>query len=239
MLFRLKDKKQARVSLALCLVIFLLGVLIVVSQADNVQAQGRPTLYWGSRGQAVREVQSRLSQWGYYHGGIDGVFGAQTSQAVQLFQRRNGLTVDGIVGSQTYAALGLTGGTPAYTSSSSGVSRSDDIDLLARTVSGEARGEPYTGQVAVAAVILNRVRSSSFPNTLSGVVYQPLAFEAASDGQIWMQPTENAYRAARDALNGWDPTHGCLYFWNPYKQVNPWVWTRQIVTQFGQHVFAR
>ena len=127
---------------------------------------------------------------------------------------------------------------PAATGATS-VARSDELDLLARTVSAEARGEPYLGQVAVAAVILNRVQNSAFPNSISGVIHQPLAFEVVANGEVWRPPTSEATRAARDALNGWDPTYGCLYFWNPYMQVNPWVWTRSIVTQIGRHVFAR
>ncbi|MFO8060315.1 MAG: spore cortex-lytic enzyme [Bacillota bacterium] len=201
-------------------------------------AQARPTLYWGSTGPEVREVQSRLAQWGYYNGPISGVFGAQTSEAVRLFQRRNGLAVDGVVGPQTYATLGLQAG-PAAAPASTGVALSDEIDLLARVVSAEARGEPYVGRVAVASVIMNRVQNPAFPNTISGVIYQPLAFESVGNGQIWRVPAGDAGRAVRDALNGWDPTYGSIYFWNPYKLVNPWVWSRSIVTQIGRHVFAR
>ncbi len=186
----------------------------------------------------MREVQSRLAQWGYYDGAVDGIFGPQTAGAVRLFQRRNGLAVDGVVGPQTYAALGLGPG-PVAAPASTGVARSDEMDLLTRVVSAEARGEPYVGQVAVAAVIMNRVQNPAFPNTISGVIYQPLAFESVADGQIWMTPAAHAGRAARDALNGWDPSYGSVYFWNPYKPVNPWVWSRSIVTQIGRHVFAR
>ncbi|KXG74635.1 Spore cortex-lytic enzyme [Fervidicola ferrireducens] len=118
--------------------------------------------------------------------------------------------------------------------------RASDIELLARLVAGEASGEPYIGQVAVAAVVLNRVKSSKFPDTIPEVIYQPGAFESVSNGQIWARnPTSTNYNAARDALNGWDPTYGSLFFWNPYKRVNPWIWTRRIITQIGRHVFAR
>ncbi len=232
--------RRGRVDL-LCAVgiVVLVSVCLLVSGSDAVVAEERPTLYWGSRGQTVRQVQSRLAQWDYYHGPIDGIFGQQTSEAVRLFQRRNNLTVDGVVGPETYAALGMAADASPPGEPTTGVLRDDELELLARVITGEARGEPYVGQVAVAAVVLNRVRNSSFPGSVSAVVYQPLAFEAVSDGQIWMQPTSTAFRAARDALNGWDPTYGSVYYWNPYKPVNPWVWTRSIVTQIGRHVFAK
>ncbi len=229
----------------LVVVVVAVGILLWMGFAGGIsslaQAQQRPTLYWGSSGDAVREVQNRLAQWDYYDGPISGVFGAQTSGAVRLFQRRNGLVVDGIVGPQTYAALGLPvrAGAVATPTATTGVARSDDMDLLTRVVSAEARGEPYVGQVAVAAVIMNRVQSPSFPNSVSGVVYQSLAFESVADGQIWLTPSADANRAVRDALNGWDPSYGAVYFWNPYKPVNPWVWSRSIVTQIGRHVFAK
>lgn len=121
-----------------------------------------------------------------------------------------------------------------------GVTRADELDLLARLVAAEAEGEPYAGQVAVAAVILNRVDSPQFPNSISGVAYQPLAFESVMNGLIWRrQPSAEAYNAARDALNGWDPTYGSLFFWNPSKAVSPWIWTRTIIVRIGNHVFGR
>lgn len=214
-------------------------------------AQTRPTLYWGSPETAhVYDVQARLKQWGYYNGAIDGVYGAGTYEAVRLFQSRNGLRVDGVVGPTTWQALGFAtsggggGGTrtqPTATPASAGaVSRRDDVSLLSRVVNGEAEAEPYLGKVAVAAVILNRVRDSRFPNSLSGVIYQPLAFESVANGQIWRRsPSSESVRAAQDAINGWDPTYGAVYFWNPSKPVNPWVWSRQIVSRVGNHVFAK
>lgn len=234
-----KSRRQCITAIVIVGVVAVVLICMLTAGPGTVMAEQRPTLYWGSRGQAVREVQNRLAQWDYYHGSVDGIFGAQTAQAVRLFQQRNNLAVDGIVGPETYAALGLSVRSPQPTERTTGVLRDDELDLLARVITGEARGESYVGQVAVAAVVLNRVRSSSFPSSVSGVVYQPLAFEAVSDGQIWMQPTSTAFRAARDALNGWDPTYGSLYYWNPYKPVNPWVWTRSIITQIGRHVFAR
>ncbi|KKM09337.1 hypothetical protein SY88_19330 [Clostridiales bacterium PH28_bin88] len=210
-----------------------------------VRAQA-PTLYWGTAGSDVRAVQSRLSDWGYYNGPVDGVFGAETSAAIREFQRLNGLTVDGLVGEETWAALGLPGGparaaaAPANYKPTTGVSGSQDLNLLARVVAAEAGGEPYQGQVAVASVILNRVKASSFPNTLPGVVYQPLAFESVSNGLVWrVTDLSSPMRAAQDAMNGWDPTYGSLFFWNPAKPVNRWIWTRDIVVRIGKHVFAR
>lgn len=212
---------------------------------QHAEAQSVPVLRWGSTGQAVRTLQWRLQQWGYYQGAIDGVYGAQTYRAVVNFQRKNGVwPADGVVGEATWRALGLlnavSGGAGQAASGGGGaVDRSDQLELLARAVAAEAEGEPFEGQVAVAAVILNRVQHPSFPNTISGVLYQPHAFESVTNGLIWRRtPSDEAYRAARAALNGWDPTYGAIFFWNPSKPVSPWVWTRQIVTRIGNHVFA-
>lgn len=193
----------------------------------------------GSAGSQVRALQSRLIQWGYLDGSADGVFGSRTEAAVRYFQRRNGLTADGVVGPATAAALGITlSGSASVTGGiSSGISNSD-LDLLARVVHGEARGESYTGKVAVAAVVLNRVDSASFPNTIAGVIYQRNAFTAVSDGQINLTPDEEAYRAARDALNGWDPTGGALYYYNPAIATSSWIFSRKVVTTIGKHRFA-
>ncbi|MEW6662696.1 MAG: spore cortex-lytic enzyme [Bacillota bacterium] len=234
------------------IVSILLVVLAAVVLMDSrllppVEAQHPPTLYWGSQGSDVITLQTRLQNWGYYDGPISGVFGAQTSAAVRQFQRVNGLPVDGLVGPQTWAALGVwvasartEGAAAAVYTPTTGVSNRDDLNLLTRVVAAEAGGEPYTGQVAVAAVILNRIKSPSFPNSLAGVIYQPLAFESVSNGLIWrISDLDSPRRAAQDAMNGWDPTYGSIYFWNPGKPVNPWVWTRTIVTQIGRHVFAR
>lgn len=214
---------------------------------NTAYAAPRPTLYWGTTGNNVRLVQSRLKQWGYYDGEVDGIFGTATSQAVKRFQAKNGLTPDGLVGPRTWAALGFSTTTaqpaitPASAQSASGVSSSNDVNLLARLVAAEAEGEPYVGQVAVAAVILNRVKSPEFPNTLAGVIYQPGAFESISNGLAWSRtPSATAIKAARDAMNGWDPTYGCLFFWNPSKPISSkWIWSRPIVTRIGSHVFAK
>lgn len=187
----------------------------------------------GSTGSTVKTIQTKLKNWGYYSGAVDGVFGAKTEAAVKQFQRTNKLAADGIVGSKTAAALGIK----LAQSASAGASSSDAY-LLARVVYGEARGEPYTGQVAVAAVILNRVKSSSFPNTVAGVVYQPWAFTVVQDGQINLTPDSTAQKAANDALNGWDPTHGCLYYYNPATASNAWIRSKQVRLSIGQHVFC-
>lgn len=184
----------------------------------------------------VKTVQTKLKRWGYYTGSVDGIYGAKTKAAVKLFQKKNGLTQDGIVGKKTAAALGMS-----LTSSSSTTSNSisnSDLALLAKTVYAEARGESYVGQVAVAAVILNRVRSSKFPNTISGVVYQPYAFTCVNDGQINLTPNQTAYNAAQDALNGWDPTYGAIYYYNPATATSNWIRTRTTTVTLGKHVFA-
>ena len=183
----------------------------------------------------TKTVQTKLKRWGYYTGSVDGIYGNLTKKAVRYFQSKNGLVVDGIVGKKTAAALGMTLGATSTTSSSIS---SSDLNLLARCVYAEARGEPYTGQVAVAAVVLNRVKSASFPNTISGVIYQPYAFTAVDDGQINLTPNSTAYKAAQDALNGWDPTYGCLYYYNPATATSSWIWSRKTVVTIGKHTFA-
>ncbi len=188
----------------------------------------------GSRGQEVRTIQTKLKNWGYYRGTVDGIYGKQTEAAVIKFQSKNGLRVDGIAGTQTLRAMGI------FTSSSSNQSSYNaNVDLLAHIVFGEARGEPYTGQVAVAAVIINRTKDSRFPKTIAGVVYQAGAFDAVADGQINMQPDKTAFNAARDALNGWDPTYGCVYYYNPATATNRWIKSLPIITRIGKHVFCK
>lgn len=189
----------------------------------------------GSTGQEVRQIQTRLKNWGYYSGAVDGIYGSQTERAVRYFQSKNGLAVDGIAGARTLAALGI-----ASSSSSSGSNATNaNVELLARVIYGEARGEPYTGQVAIAAVILNRVKDSRFPQTIAGVVYQAGAFDAVADGQVNLSPNSTAYRAARDALNGWDPTYGCIYYYNPATATNGWIRSLPITVRIGKHVFSK
>ena len=212
-------------ALALILALF---VLMPMAQA---------ALQRGSYGDDVTAVQKKLKQWGYYTGAVDGVYGSATEAAVRRFQQYNGLTADGIVGSATAAALGLTLSSSGGSSSSSGSER--EIYLLAACIYGEARGEPYKGQVAIGAVILNRVRSSKFPNSIAGVIYQSGAFDAVSDGQINLSPNETAKKAARDAMNGWDPTGGCLYYYNPATATNGWMLSKAISIRIGKHAFCR
>ena len=194
-------------------------------------------LYWGSQGQDVKNVQWQLVKWKYLIGDVDGIYGPDTYRAVRRFQQKNGLKLDGIVGPDTAAALGiqLSEAQPVY---SQGLNRSGDEYLLARCIHGEARGEPYIGKVAVAAVVLNRIESPQFPNTVAGVIYQPLAFTAVADGQINLTPNKDAINAARDALNGWDPTYGALYYWNPVTATSKWIWTRQVTLKIGKHWFG-
>ena len=189
----------------------------------------------GSTGSEVKQIQTKLKNWGYYTGNIDGIYGKQTEDAVKSFQRKNGLTVDGIAGPKTLAAMGISS---SSASSGSGTS-SSDLNLLARAVYGEGRGEPYEGQVAIAAVILNRVSDSRFPKTVAGVIYQAGAFDVVSDGQINLSPDNTAYQAARDALNGWDPTYGCVYYYNPATATNKWIKSLPIVIRIGKHVFCK
>lgn len=217
--------------------IAVLMVLVILISAMLPAAVLAENLRYGSRGDKVKELQQKLKRWGYYTGSIDGIFGSGTQAAVKKFQKKNGLTADGIVGPKTAAALGMNL-TSSSSSSGSSSSSSGDLYLLARLVHGEARGEPYKGKVAVAAVVLNRVKSSSFPNTIAGVIYQRGAFDAVSDGQINMQPDNESIRAARDAMNGWDPSNGCLYYYNPKTATSRWMLSRPVLLRIGQHAFC-
>ena len=198
---------------------------------------------YGSRGEEVKTIQTKLKRWGYYNGNVDGIYGSQTLAAVKKFQQKNGLTVDGIAGKKTLEAMGIfnssgNSGSSSSSNSSSSVN-SSDLNLLSRLVYGEARGEPYTGQVAVAAVVLNRVRNSSFPNTISGVIYQKGAFDVVADGQINLTPNDTAKKAAQDALNGWDPSNGAIYYFNPSTATNKWIWSRPMTVTIGKHRFCK
>ena len=199
---------------------------------DTIEALSK----YGSRGSEVTQIQTKLKRWGYYTGNIDGIYGTQTVNAVKYFQRKNGLTVDGIAGPATLKAMGIMTST---SSSSSSSSYNSNLNLLSRVIHGEARGEPYTGQVAVGAVVMNRVRSSSFPNTISGVVYQSGAFDAVRDGQINLTPDSTARKAAQDALNGWDPSYGAIYYFNPATATNKWIWSRPMTITIGKHRFCK
>lgn len=190
---------------------------------------------YGSTGSEVRQIQTKLKSWGYYNGGVDGIFGSKTFNAVKSFQRKNGLTVDGIAGPKTLAAMGINS-----TGNNSNTSNNNtDLNLLSRLVNAEARGEPYTGMVAVAATVLNRVASSKFPNTIAGVIYQSGAYTCVSDGQINLTASAQSKKAAQDALNGWDPTSGCIYYFNPSTATSSWIWSRPQVITIGKHIFCK
>ena len=214
--------------------LIVLALLLVCSLVPMLSAQA--ALRRGSTGDDVIAVQKRLKQWGYYSGAVDGIFGYATERAVRWFQEKNGLTADGVVGEKTAAALGLR-----LSSTVSSVTKpaSGDVYLLAQCIYSESRGEPYKGQVAVGAVVLNRVKSSAFPNSISGVIYQKGAFSAVDDGQINLTPNDSALKAAKDAMNGWDPTGGCLYYYNPAKTSNRWIRSRPVVLRIGNHVFCK
>ena len=222
-----------KVTAVLMSLVCLLGIIAAV--LPGIMAARAAHIVKGDTTANIKAVQTRLSELGYYTYKIDGLWGWRTTAAVKQFQRDYGLTQDGIVGSWTEKSLKITlsGG-----SSQSSVS-SANLDLLARCVYAEARGEPYTGQVAIAAVVLNRVESPSFPNTISGVIYQKGAFTCVSDGQINLTPNQTAYNAARDALNGWDPTNGCLYYYNPATATSKWIWSLKVQLTIGRHSFAR
>ena len=220
----MSGKKKLCLALA---VIFALNIL-VICLAQSAQAA---TYQRGSSGSTVKQIQTKLKSWGYYSGGIDGVYGSASEAAVKAFQRKNGLTVDGKAGPQTLRALGLSGGSAAD-------SNTGDVNLLARLISAEARGEPYYGQVAVGAVVLNRMKHPSFPNTMSGVIYQPGAFSCLADGQFNQPVADSAYRAARDALNGWDPSGGAIYYFNPSTATSKWIWSRPLLVTIGKHRFC-
>lgn len=228
---------KTSVIVMLCAALGLFASMMLIGGHSRVTTGAQTVaLKQGSTGSEVSTVQKKLKNWGYYTGAVDGIYGTQTRKAVQYFQRKNGLTADGIVGPATLKALGISGGS----SSSSGTNgySSADVYLLAKIIHAEARGESYTGKVAVGAVVLNRVKSPNFPNTISGVVYQPYAFTAVADGQINLSPNAEAKRAAQAAMNGWDPTYGSLYYYNPAIATSKWIFSRKTVTTIGKHVFA-
>ena len=214
-------------------VLISLSIVLFVgaSKYNKVQALSK----YGSRGDEVKQIQQKLKSWGYYNGAVDGIYGSKTLEAVKYFQRKNGLQADGVAGNKTLAALGISGAS----NSSSSNSNSNNVTLLAKLIYGEARGEPYTGQVAVGAVVMNRVKSNSFPNTIAGVIYQSEAFDAVSDGQINKTPDANAKKAAQDAINGWDPSYGAIYYFNPSTATNKWIWSRPLTVVIGKHRFCK
>lgn len=223
----LSDRGRILVSLILCTVIICLSVVIY---HENDMNDTQMTLSsFGSRGEEVRQIQKKLKSLGFYSGTVDGIYGTRTKNAVTAFQKSCGIKADGIAGPTTLLYLGL--------SSSSGYSSSDTW-LLAKLIAAEARGENYRGQVAVGAVVLNRVAHSSFPDSISGVIYQKGAFDCVRDSNWNVSPTETAQKAAKEALNGWDPTGGAIYYYNPKTATNGWIRTRPVLTQIGNHVFC-
>ena len=224
--------KKTKIIVAVLAIVCCGGLLLAFSSNPAAAA----VVKQGSQGAIVTQIQTKLKNWGYYTGEVDGVFGSKTKSAVIYFQRVNGLTRDGIVGEKTAAAMGVT---LSSSSSASSSPANSDLYLMARAVYGEARGESYTGKVAVAAVILNRVKSADFPDTISGVIYQPWAFTAVHDGQINMGTDEECIKACKDALNGWDPTYGCVFYYNPATATNAWIRSRPVVVTIGKHVFCK
>lgn len=229
------QKRSKRLCLALAMLLLVSMALAALAPAVEAASYKK-----GSSGAVVTQIQTKLKSWGYYTGSVDGIYGSGTERAVRAFQQKNGLAVDGKAGTQTLAAMGLSAGSGGNTGNSggSGGASSSQVDLLARLISAEARGEPYSGQVAVGAVVLNRIKHPSFPNTLSGVIYQSGAFTCISDGQFNQPVAESAYRAARDALNGVDPSGGAIYYFNPSTATSSWIWSRPLITVIGKHRFC-
>ena len=210
----LKNEKKKIVIGIIVFTIMAIIILVVLSKNNSVEALSK----YGSRGSEVTQIQTKLKRWGYYNGNVDGIYGTQTLNAVKYFQRKNGLTQDGIAGPATLKAMGI------YNSSSSSSSSSNSSN---------------TGQVAVGAVVMNRVRSSSFPNSISGVIYQSGSFDAVRDGQINLSPDATAKKAAQDAINGWDPSYGAIYYFNPSTATNKWIWSRPMTITIGRHRFCK
>ena len=235
--------KGIKILFATVLAVITVGSASAFIITNSQSAISEPTAIVNAKSSAsdLKLVQQKLKNWGYYTGAVDGIYGSKTKSAVRLFQKRNGLVVDGIVGNKTLSAMGISqsklSGGSSSSSSVAGYS-SSDVQLLTRLIYAEARGESYQGQVAVGAVVLNRVKSSSFPNTISGVIYQPYAFTCVNDGQINLKPNNTALKAAKDAMNGWDPTYGCLYYYNPKVATSSWIYSRPTVVTIGNHVFA-
>ncbi len=223
----MQNKRKLVLSLA---IIFAINIMII-SLIQSFQEAEAAAYRRGSTGSVVTQIQTRLKNWGYYFGSADGIYGSRTEEAVKFFQRKNGLTPDGIAGDKTLAAIGINTGTTA-------TSRTNDINLLARLISAEARGEPYSGQVAVGAVVLNRTKHPSFPHSISGVIYQKGAFTCLQDGQFYKPVSDSANKAAKDALNGWDPSGGALYYFNPATATNAWIWSRPLIVTIGKHRFC-
>ncbi|MFD1952928.1 spore cortex-lytic enzyme [Paenibacillus thailandensis] len=255
--------KKRLIAVTAVTALLLLGLFTLYRAGGfSTETFSNATIKLGSSGQDVYELQGRLKHLGYYDGAIDGYFGPKTQNAVTWFQWKFGMKSDGVVGAKTKLKLweatknwkptaADTGKAPAAnkgggdTADDGSLAKANnlgltanDLKLMANAVYGEARGEPYEGQVAVAAVILNRLQDERFPKTISGVIFEPLAFTAVADGQIWLTPNETAARAVRDAVNGWDPTGGCTYYFNPETATSKWIWSRPQVKTIGKHIFC-
>ena len=214
------------------LAVMLTAVLLAVYALNMPEESTEALSKYGSSGEEVRTIQTKLKNWGYYDGEIDGIYGSETQEAVKWFQEKNGLNVDGIAGVQTLRAMGISSSGSSYSYTES------ERNLLIRIISAEARGEPYEGQVAVGAVIMNRVEHPSFPNTIAGVIYQPGAFSAIDDGQFDEPVDPACARAADAALAGSDPSGGAIYYYNPDKATSEWIFSRPVIKRIGNHVFA-
>ena len=228
------NKRALKIPLAMLLI--LLTVFFY-----SCEAVPAASYKFGASGDQVKEIQQRLKDWGYYKGKVDGNYGKETENAVIAFQKKHGIAIDGIVGNQTAEKLGVSisgAGGASGGGGGGGASNDSDVYLLAQLVYGESRGEPYKGQVAVAAVVLNRVESSKFPNSIAKVIYQSGAFDVVDDGQINLAPDQNALSAARDAINGWDPSGGALFYYNPDKATSKWIWSRPVIVVIGTHKFC-
>jgi len=240
-------KVYYRVKICLFFILIILSIYLGFNTIINPyrNAVSAITFKYGSKGDYVYVIQDKLKRWGYYKGSIDGVYGYNTYLAVKVFQQKNGLKADGIAGDSTLVSLGIfipganTTNTYATVTSSRTTTADENVNLLARLINGESRGEPYEGQVAVGAVVLNRTRDSRFPKTIAGVIYQPGAFTATVDGQINANIEQASINAARDALNGWDPSGGAIYYFNPAKTTSAWIWSRPLIKIIGKHRFCR
>lgn len=212
-------------------IIFILIFILLISVYSICYSLSK----YGSSGEEVKQIQTKLKNWGYYNDSVDGIYGSKTFEAVKRFQKNNGLSVDGIAGEKTLAALGINNSN----NSNSSTTNNTDLNLLSKLVYAEARGESYKGMVAVAATVLNRVANPNFPNTIAGVIYQSGAYTCVDDGQINLEPDSQSKKAAQDAINGWDPTSGCIYYFNPNTATSSWIWSRKQVITIGKHIFCK
>lgn len=227
----MQNKRKLALSLT---ALFAANILLILIMNATPDAQAT-TYRQGSKGEVVRQIQTKLKNWGYYIGEIDGDYGPKTVEAVKFFQRKNGLTIDGVAATRTLQAMGIY--LPVINANTT--QKNSDVELLARLISAEAKDEPYNGKVAVGAVVLNRMRHSSFPNTIAGVIYQPGAFSSLNNGQFKEKISDSALKAAQDAINGIDPSFGCTYYYNPKTTNSQWVLSRTFVLDIGNHRFCK